>query len=166
MIVIEKRIESTCSYKVNFTFSPRSNSAIGAKGEMTIRGNSVWFQLYDPPTMEFKFFDFDLDSNQFINSEIRYQSGSPLETEKTIIKVLLENAIQVTDDLIYVFRAKEAFYYEDLPLDVVYFVSKNRGVIGTYLSTFYEGKENYFYPRGDVLYDYVDYSVKERRKLL
>ena len=162
MISIEKQIENTCKYKIHFTFSPTSNSLVDTDGEMTVRGNSVWFKLYDPPTMEFKFFDFELAAQEFLDSEIGFQPGNPFGIEKTTIKVFLQDKIQVTDDLIYIFRAKDVYYYMDFPLDVVYFVSKTKGIIGSHMSTLGGEKEHYLYPKGNTLEDYIDYSKKEK----
>jgi len=152
--ICKYRIQIACSIFKN-DFNP---TAIFFKEE-----NKYYIQFNNPKTDAVVL--FDLSSKLGKTMEITFKEDS---TEKEFIKnhfsVILEKKLTCNKKDIYEFRVKELYFYEGKWLDVVYFVTQESGVIGSYFSIKDKnGNEIMIKPKGNICKEEIDYSKIEER---
>ena len=81
---------------------------------------------------------------------------------KHTIEVLVEKSYRWKDGIVYVFRFRNTYYYLNEPYDSVIFASIENGIMGSYISGFYEGAEFMVSPSGEVVNDMVDSTMEIR----
>jgi hypothetical protein len=123
-----------------------------------------YIQFNDPKTKPAVIFDLSSKVGKEKNLVIETidNKGSGL---KETFSVILEKKLKCKNETVYVFRIKDFYrYYEDL-FDIVYFVTDEAGVIGSYCSKFNDkGGEIYVAPGGNVCPEKIDYSKMEERE--
>jgi hypothetical protein len=130
--------------------------------------NKIIAKLTDIKAKEFILFNFNYEINKPHNITINY-----CDSLTQSFKAVLDNKIIVEDNkTVYVYRIKDFYYWchngKDFTasMDVIFFITESQGIIGTYL----EGKEIdgslvMMAPAGNILSEYLDYSVHKRRVL-
>ncbi len=117
---------------------------------------------------DFALFNLDSPPGTVDTVSIRYSSEAhTISREFPIVHVDLLRNYYGFD--VHIFRLKgwtaieEDFTGEPHLLDVVVFVTKEHGAIGSYLSDETDSSLIYIDPRGDILRSRIDYSIMERR---
>jgi len=157
------KIEYVVEFEVRHPDTSYSDKAI-----MYLQDDKFIFKTLNPLSNEFTLFDLNQKINSSRNIELSYKPE--VFSKKQNFSVILENKLKNDDDLeVYVYRLKEFFYYnpvdEIIKLDVVVFITKEKGVIGSYISSITEDPEIIIYPSGDILEERIDYSNKRKATL-
>jgi hypothetical protein len=150
------------SYKGQFWFE---GEAIISDGEMFFEDDSILLTINAIKSSKIKFFDFSKD----IGEEYKVlfcPKNSILKTD-VAFQVTIEEIFTTTNGVeIFMYRMHKAFVLDDVASDIVFFVSREKGIIGSYISDFDNGVELVISPRGDILKNVIDYSHKEYKKIL
>ncbi len=152
-----------CQYFVSTAIELRE-SFIG-KALMYQQSDKIYLRGIDPvQTEDFVLFDFNLRPQQVQEVKI-FHNGL-----HSTFNYSLEKKITINDGPeVYIFRTLELRSYEGMSLDVMFFITKEHGVIGSFTTTeerTEEGEEIMISPRGNILKDYIDYSNFALRELL
>ena len=110
-------------------------------------------RFLDPESEEFPLFDLNLKDS--ISTTIKVIFSDTIDSLKCIHlkQFLTKEKLEV-----HVFRIENFQCNENRCLDCVFFVTKQYGVIGSYLTTIDTGKKIIIAPRGEIFKDYIDYS--------
>ncbi len=126
------------------------------------KNNRKFFiQFTEPKTKPAILFDLSSEVGKEENLVIETINNRKNSLKETF-SVILEKKLKCKDEIVYVFRIKGFFrYYEGL-FDIVYFVTDEAGVIGSYISKFTDkGVEIYLAPGGNICREQIDYSKME-----
>jgi len=160
-LVVINRIVSinpnSCGFKVQIVCSVFKDEFI--KQAILTKTDSLYtLQFLDTETKPFILFNLSSKVGTEKIVEIASTNGNKVLL-KDQIRIVLEEKILNSGCLIYKFRIKDFFLYEDSWFDIVYFVSSRRGVVGTYFSTYDSlHKEIVIDPRGEICREKIDYS--------
>lgn len=152
---------SDCLYYTS-TLIILKDSSSSFKEVFRFKNNKILVTLLDPKSNEFILFDLNSKLKQKSKIEIQY-----LNRKKNFTCTLEKRIITKENFEVTIFRIdKLAEYYSD-SYDAVLFVTKEHGVIGSYLTDIEEdGTKTMIAPAGEILQEYIDYSKYERRRLL
>jgi hypothetical protein len=153
-----------CMYEV-FTFIPLNDSTISHKGLMTLDRDIIYLQMTDIETGKFPFIKLSGYLGKEEEIKINYRDGTVRK------KYTLENIVTTNDKTeVLVFRFHEFFYVffdnntiPDDKLDVVFFATKEHGLIGSYISGYEDNEKIMISPAGEILADYIDYTEYSMR---
>lgn len=155
-----------CSYFID-TYIPLADSSIAKQAIMYLTDNKLYLKLERPESDDFVLFDLEIPEKKEQCVEINYA-----DTVKRFNCILEEKIITIDKLLVYRYRVEDLFYYyPDIEftssLDVIFFVTKEFGIIGTYLTDIeFDGAEVMIAPAGNIFKDYIDYSEIKLRKLI
>ena len=158
---------SGCTYKIRIACSVFRNNyfpnAVFYKNRQ-----KFYVQFKNPETRPFIL--FNLSSKVGEEKEFNIEPIHRKDEEKILksnFSVVLEKKLKCGQQEVFVFRVKEFFnYYEGWP-DIVYFVTSDSGVIGSYFSHFDKnGAEVYIAPAGNICKEQIDYSKKSEGKFM
>lgn len=149
-----------CEYKVALDFC-LGGQLIHDEGLMTADDGRISLRLNSPKSENFVLFDFSYDSAEMYYASIELDS-SINGVRDYQIAVTVDNKYNRDNKIIYAFRVTDFYCYTEYSYDLVYFVTEESGVIGSYVSDFdaANGREYYMYPSGDFLPDLIDYTKK------
>lgn len=157
--------EKGCIYFVS-TQIPLADSSFSFYGRMSFINNKFCLQLITPKSNDFVLFDMGLKDSQVKKIEITYQD------QKKSFDCIYEKKIITKEQIeVRVFKVIDLYYYHhsmefSCSLDVVFFVTRDFGIIGSYLTDIdLDGSEVMISPAGEILKDYIDYSNLELRTL-
>lgn len=162
---LKNKDDTICKYRIQIACSIFKNdfnpTAIFFKKE-----KKYYIQFNNPKTDPIVL--FDLTSKLGKEKEIVFKEDS---TKKKFFKnrfsVLLERKLVCNNKNMYEFRVKEFYFYEGKWFDVVYFVTQESGVIGSYFSfKDKNGKEMMIKPKGNICKEKIDYSKIEERIIM
>jgi hypothetical protein len=166
-IEIDTTLEPNEDCKYNAVTSiPLADSSYSDNSLFYLEDDKFYMRLKNPTSEDFIIFDMGLPMPQAYKIEIHYQDTVMRFDGRFEKKLITHDNLEVR-----VFRIKNLFcYYPDdfcSPLDVVFFVTKDHGVIGSYLSGFENnGQEILIAPAGDIFKEYLDYSKIKLRYLM
>lgn len=134
--------------------------------KLYLKDDRIYMQLLKPKSNEFVLFNFQLDKG--IKDTIRIVYEDP---KKLYINNLAEYTYFLKDIVkkepkspVYLFQVQnfDSWRHDyNSPIrqfDVVFFVSKEEGFIGSYLIDGTDNEKHYIEPRGNIMKDYIDYS--------
>ena len=121
-----------------------------------------------PESKEFVLFNFNQPINKRKKIAIQYQDSLIQNFECGLEnKICMKNS-----DTAFVFKIEDFYYYYHdgieftSSLDVVFFITEQNGIIGSYLTDdTNDSTEIFISPGGNILKDYVDYSSFKEMKL-
>lgn len=133
------------------------NDLFSTKQSICLRKNKFIAKLVSPKSEDFVLFDLDSKLNESKNIEINY-----LNSKKNFNCILQDKIITKEKLEVYIFRIKDWGRYPlsgDLILDLIVFVTKKYGVIGSYYTdNDLDAEKIMIAPAGDLLNEYIDYS--------
>jgi hypothetical protein len=152
---------SDCLYYTS-TLIILKDSSTSFKEVFRFKNNKILVTLLDPKSNEFTLFDLNSKLKQKSKIEIQYLN------KKKIFTCTLEKRIITKENLeVNIFRIDKWAKYYSASFDAVLFVTKEHGVIGSYLTDIEEdGTKTMIAPAGEILQEYIDYSKYEIRRLL
>jgi len=156
-------IEGRCEYYTE-TFIALDENTISYEAALYIESNQIIARLLDLESEPFTLFDFQAPRGKINQIEIE------VDSKRFYRECSLEDSITIKDGvMVFVFKIKEFFYFfadEEIKKkeDVYFFVTKENGIIGSYISSIEnDGQEIFISPAGDILARYIDYSDVELR---
>ena len=148
-------IENTnkgCMYDIKGYFRFNDRDYIG-KGKMHIQDSTFFIQLREPKIRKVKFFNLTIGVGE------QYDEVVLIDEKKLKFQFKLSDKLKKGKELICRFRFLQSSLNNDFDLDIVYIVSLDRGIIGTYFSKFdKDGIELIINREGDILEQNFDYS--------
>ncbi len=163
--IIEPAENSECDYKVAL-YLCISGEPIQGQGIMHYRDNSISIRLLNPSSKYFDLFNLTSNPGDTYNVPVEFDSNeNGIRNSELIVKV--DNKLLVSGEEIFIFRVFDFSCYNDERFDLVYFVTRKSGIIGSYISKFDANQNLEFYisPRGNILPDLIDYSKKVKGAL-
>jgi len=162
------KTKSNHIYKT-YEFTFYNDSIYSTSLSIFLRDNTFIAQLDNPKSNEFVLFDLKSEVNKKQNIEILNSKKIKSFESSLEAKVLTNQNLEV-----YIFRIKNwgklVFPFDTNELDfidLVVFVTKKYGVIGSYFSDFLENGEQVMWGiHGDILEEYLDYSKIGKVKLV
>jgi len=150
-----------CSYMISTSFQ-LADSAIADRGLLHVENDKFYLRFIEPDSKEFVLFDLTESDSASKKIEISFVDGV------VSFDCQLQDKVVTDDNLnVWIFRISDLFHNENASLDVVIFVTREYGIIGSYLTDIdYDGMRVLISPAGDILESYIDYSKFEKRKLL
>src|SRR5690606_5937214 len=141
--------ESNCIY--NFTGSFwLTEINFQSYGEMHFVDNAIFLKIEEINSTAVKYFDFTKEVNE--KYHITFNQNNSDLSKSIVFNAQIEKIVTMMSGInVYVFRIDRAFIYEGYYFDLVYFVSKENGVIGSYVSNFKNGVERVIEPAGNIL---------------
>ena len=138
-------------YRANFHLRLNDTSLI-EHGQVYLNENIFYGRLNEVGTEDFKLFDLNSDIGFNDTIRISYKSGKD-ELEQQKYRTIHENIIPDYNGLdVHTFRIEDYYsYFEYDVYDVVIFITKQHGVIGSYIADEYNGELIYISPAGDIL---------------
>jgi hypothetical protein len=139
------------------------------EGILDIDSNYFYLTLKIPESSRFKLFDLNLSIGQSYQTNFNYRIDKE-EFEK-YVNISVEKIFkdESSNRTVYMFLAKDLYCSDGNLLDIVYFVTRENGVIGSFLSystdTSKTAIEYYLQPRGELFEKYIDYSLFKLRVL-
>jgi len=134
--------------------------------KLYLKDDLIYMQLLKPKSNEFVLFNFLLDKGKKDTITIIYE-----DPKKISINNLVEYTYFLKDIVkreskspVYIFQVQnfDSWRHDDnshiRQFDVVFFVSKEEGFIGSYLIDGTDNEKHYIEPRGNILKVYIDYS--------
>lgn len=158
-IYISERV-GRCTYGIK-AYIHAGGKEIISGGELQYRANAFYLTIDSLSTSKVKLFDFsqDVGDEYFVLFDRLSKTSGQMQMS-------VENiATSKKGSKIYIFRLKGAFIYDGDSNDMVFFVSRENGIVGSYISSYFEGLELVVAQRGDILLDELDYTSKEFRIL-
>jgi len=154
MYIVSERGE--CSYMIH-TDMEVSGKTIKTNGILTNVENAFFVEGVNSNDAQVKLFDFSkkVGDAYFVD----FNPGSSIETKVSVDDIIKKN----DSSEVYLFRLTDSFSYQGHKSDLIFFVSAKRGIIGSYVSDFYNGQELVIDQRGDILLSDIDYRKKEFR---
>ena len=165
-ISIEDKLinNGNCEFKVRFTLCIGDETYLD-EGIMIIRKDKYYLQSSKGMFEEFKIFDLKLNIDEKFNARFKYSINS-LDGVMTYAISLIDQAYW-NDKKVYIFRVEDSFCESNYQYDQVFFITKENGIIGSYISAIDNDQVEWIYsPRGEILKDILDYSNKEFGKIL
>jgi hypothetical protein len=139
-----------------------ADSSTSVKQVLMFKNNKIFAKLVDHKSNEFILFDLDSKINQKREIEILYLDKQKIFTSTLEKRIITRDNIQV-----YVFRINNWADYYEAYFDTMFFVTKEYGVIGSFITDVEEdGTKSMIAPAGEILKEYIDYSKFAIRRLL
>jgi hypothetical protein len=155
--------EGRCEYYTE-TFIALDENTISYKAALYIEDNQIIARLLDLKSEPFTLFDFQATKGKINQIEIE------VDSKRFYRECSLEDIITKEEGvMVFVYKIEELFYFfaDDSVKrkeDVFFFVTKEYGIIGSYISSIEnDGQEIIIAPAGDILAKYIDYSNVELR---
>ena len=145
-------------YKANIYFVFSTSKSINTQGLLYCRNDGIYIKIKDG-TEYHKYFDFKNKINEPYYVTIEQKGFS------TKIEVKLEKVAKWKMKDVYKYRFKNTFLYFDQSYDMIFLVTKENGIIGSYFSGFHNNKEYMVGSYGNILDKVFDYSDLEKRVL-
>lgn len=163
LTIKNKQALDNCKYEIILL-----NSLVDGKyqieGLMWFNNDAFYIELVDPLSSSIKLFDLNHEINKTKNVNIELADINGL-VNKRDISVILEAKYQTKnlEEIVFKYRIRNLFKYEGDEFDIVYFITKSSGVIGSYISKINDkGIEIIIQPAGNILENQIDYSKTER----
>ncbi len=156
--------ENGCIYQVQTYISINDSVSIN-KAKLYLKNRKIYMNCEDLKIDDFLLFDLTLSEKKEYEIKIRFNDKTKIFQCSYENDYLIKKNIKVKK-----FRIKNIFLYQPdfdenkyFPMDGVFFVTENYGIIGDYLI----GDNDWIIsPSGNILEDYIDYSDKTFGKLL
>ncbi len=145
-----------CEYSI-FADLWMNGKFIRSRGVLLVTDSSFNIQLTEIGPQPMVFFRF----SEAVGGKYSISFSNQLSLE-----VVLERKIMRQDEAVTVFRLRDCYHYLGDDLDVVLFVSRKRGILGSYISELTPSGEIFGLEKGDILRSEIDYSNKKHGKLL
>jgi hypothetical protein len=134
-----------------------------SKGEMIFGNDTIFINLQSLKNAHIPYFIF----SQPIGQRYQILLDNKLRFEKTAkLEAYIQDIRQYRGKDVYIFRVLNAFSYDVYLADIVYFVTRENGVIGCYRSAFEGETEVYLDLRGEVLESIIEYPPGNKRYLM
>ncbi|HYF69448.1 MAG TPA: hypothetical protein VD884_14990 [Ohtaekwangia sp.] len=131
---------------------------------MHFANNAIFFKIEEINSSAVKYFDFTKGVNE--QYQIIFDQRNSDFHESIVFNTRIEKIVPASSGVnVYVYRIEGAFTYEGFYFDLIYFVSREKGVIGSYISSLENGVETVIDPAGNILKEEIDYSDKVFRVL-
>ncbi|MEH0152759.1 hypothetical protein V6R21_01370 [Limibacter armeniacum] len=154
-VYIDEKLDE-CTYSISGILMI-NNVVNEIKGEVKKVDNSLVVKLIAPRSKEFTWFDFKVEVGSVYRCYL---------SDCTNFTMILESIFKDSRrGDVYFFKQKNGYLYEGISLDIVYLVTQEEGVIGTYLIGKECGEEVIAGPEGDILLDQVKYKQRFVRML-
>ncbi|HRE65424.1 MAG TPA: hypothetical protein PLM56_12170 [Cyclobacteriaceae bacterium] len=164
LISIESVNSSECDYNIEIGYCPSSFLYFDSKGRLRKDRNGIWVSVREPSSLEFCFFKSNAKLGSLDSFKIEYLKND-FDLEVVTKKTKLERIIPMEGDEVFVFRVFQFFCYESDSLDVVYFLSFKKGILGSYVSYIDGSTEYYMIPKGNLFTNHIDYSKMKKGML-
>lgn len=159
LIVIDS-VSADCRLHFRGTFW-LNGRVLAADGELEDTPDGVYLTSTALSKGKVKYFDFTQPLKKTYSIQFDLHDGVLVQ------KARIDSAVMTSESgLVYMFRVNEAFELDDRKEDLVFFVSRTKGIIGSYISANENGVDIVLSPRGDILRGHMDYSRKEFKKIL
>lgn len=159
-------MKPNCVYRFEGQFWFEKTPII-SEGDMVMRNDALHLKIDLLDSSEVTYFDFSkgIGDHYDITFDLTALNFSP--NEKFVISV--DNIVKNSKGAeVFVFRVNQGYIANDSSgyrADLVYFVTRESGIIGSFISKKYDDVEAVMQHRGDILEDVLDYSTKEFRDL-
>ena len=149
--------EDSCTYRVQINLWTSTWYRL-LEGELTWADNAYKIRLPILGEESIRVFDFSMpvDSEYIVRFAEDVSFNAHIQWKGRI----------ESDKSAYAFRFEHAMLEDEYDLDIVYLVCPEAGILGSYISGYFEGKETVMSPRGDLLRKYIDYSEKTIQTLM
>jgi hypothetical protein len=159
LIVIDS-VTADCRLHFRGTFW-LNGGVIAADGELEDTQDGVYLTSAALSKGKVKYFDFTQPLRKTYSIQFDLPNGALVQ------KARIDSTVMTPESgLVYIFRVNEAFELDDRNEDLVFFVSRAKGIIGSYISANENGVDMILSPRGDILRSHMNYSRKEFKKIL
>lgn len=148
--------KENCNYSINVDLWIDS-LRYTCTGEMVADNDALYLVIDSLGSGRIRYFDFEAKEGELYEIEL---SPIGLNGKKFVSMARIDEAVDLGDDRVFLFRVLNGFWYVGRRDDVVYIVSRRDGVVGSYVSSKFEGKEIVAVVRGDILKNRIDYSKK------
>ena len=146
-----------CSFRGDFSLN---HNYYQFTGKIYQENNAIYLHFDSLVTNDIRYFDFDAKEGNSYAVTFKLESGASAVQQIKLDKIYRLIRNNGNDD-VYRFRVVDGFEYESEKSDIVFFVTTDNVVIGSYVSEF--GKDDSEWvvlPCGDILRDQIDYSQK------
>lgn len=151
-----------CKYEI-ILLSTLVDGKTQLEGLMWLYDDAFYIELLDPSSVSFKLFDLNQEINKTKNVIIRLTESKGFDIEREIsVKFEAKYQTKNSDEIVFKYRISSLFKYEGDEFDIVYFITRSSGVIGSYISKINDmGTEIIIQPAGNILENQIDYSIME-----
>lgn len=136
-----------------------NNKHVYLHGVLTFENDGFYLDFDSVFVSKVKYFDFSVPVSKSYDIPFRTIDSS-FVLKSTIVEIVSTK----NKGKVYIFRVNKAYCHRDGYLfDLVFFVSKVNGIIGSYVSEITPEYDGIVFQRGDILADELDYSNKSFR---
>ncbi len=146
-----------CSFRGDFSLN---HEYYQFTGKFYRENNGIYLDFDSLVTNDIRYFDFNAKEGNSYSVTFKLVSRESAVQQIKVDKIYRLIRNNGNDD-VYSFRVVDGFKYESERSDIVFFVTADNVVIGSYVSEFgIDGNEWVVLPCGDILRDQIDYSQK------
>jgi len=143
-----------CNYYFHGAFW-LSKKAFYSSGLLTLENNAFYLTLNSYAINKIKYFDFSKQTGELYDIQFN------LTDSIFNLNVRVDTIINLENATASIFRIKNGWHNQEITTDLIYLVSKEKGILGSYISGFDADGEWIAATRGNILKDYIDYSKKQ-----
>ena len=154
---IKSLTNDLCSFRGEFSLNHKNYQFTG---KIYQENNGVYLNFDSLVTNDIRYFDFNTKEGKGYSVTFKLKSRESAVQQIKLDKIhrLIRNN---RNEEVYRFRVVDGFEYQRERSDIVFFVTADNVVIGSYVSEFgIDGNEWVVLPCGDILRDQIDYSQK------
>jgi hypothetical protein len=159
--------KDACVYRFEGQFWFEKHSVI-SEGELIFDNDAICLVIDGINSSKIKYFDFSKKIGEVY--QIAFDQHNSSLTAPTVFSAAIDQILTNNDGInVFIFRMKGAFIHrEEGPeyrADLVYFATRENGIMGSYISSEEGDVEMVIHRRGNILEDVIDYTKKEFRNI-